>query len=418
MQEESKKIVVDDEIKNFSKKYKLEKDGWELNPKSRFCPTCNKELFYKNKSCYKKACEKNTKCNSCCLKKEKLILRKTCLDCGVEIIYKTKVGYNTTTPLCRPCIHRRNSRNTSTILKYYNLKLNGYEYHCSRCQTTVFLKSVESIRNCVKTNLCGNCRTKNYNYDIKQKFEKIQLAKRELKIIQSNRKKELKLKTHELSRLCKECGSISKLTRLHKKNPNYLCKKCRVLTPEYKKKMSEKFKLLWKDPTYRKSLTDCQLRDDVRLRKREKMVNKIKERYGKASYNPKACQIIDQINLKTGLNLRHALNGGEKIVNGYFLDGYDEVNRVVFEFDEPQHYYADGTLRSNDQKRQNDIIGHFNKMDMPILKFIRYDEKRNRMYEVLTGKEILYGKKKDVCNGRTEEGSEQKEITEILSGEH
>jgi hypothetical protein len=32
------------------------------------------------------------------------------------------------------------------------------------------------------------------------------------------------------------------------------------------------------------------------------------------------------------------LNGGEKFVAGYFLDGYDENLNIAFEYDEPKHY--------------------------------------------------------------------------------
>ena len=80
---------------------------------------------------------------------------------------------------------------------------------------------------------------------------------------------------------------------------------------------------------------------------------------------------------------------------GFFIDGYDKENNIVFEYDEPQHYYVNGRLKEKDLYRQNVLIEHISKQ-FKSPRFIRYDEKRNRLYEVLIGKEVTYGKKADL----------------------
>jgi hypothetical protein len=76
-------------------------------------------------------------------------------------------------------------------------------------------------------------------------------------------------------------------------------------------------------------------------------------------------------------NLQHAKNGGEINIGtlGYFIDAYDKDKNIVVEYDEPRHY-TDGILNEKDVIRQNEIKTLLN------CKFYRYDEKRNRLYQV------------------------------------
>ena len=41
-----------------------------------------------------------------------------------------------------------------------------------------------------------------------------------------------------------------------------------------------------------------------------------------------------------GWKLRHAMNGGEYYIKelGYWVDGYDKENNIIYEFDEHQHF--------------------------------------------------------------------------------
>ena len=74
---------------------------------------------------------------------------------------------------------------------------------------------------------------------------------------------------------------------------------------------------------------------------------------------------------------KHAKNNNaEEMILWYYPDGYDKEKNIVFEYDESHHYYKDGSLKSKDIKRQKEIIKHTN------CNFYRYDEKRNRLYEV------------------------------------
>jgi len=59
------------------------------------------------------------------------------------------------------------------------------------------------------------------------------------------------------------------------------------------------------------------------------------------SYNPKACKIFDEISEKNNIHIQHAMNGGEYHIKelGYFVDGYDKENNVVYEYDEKYHKY-------------------------------------------------------------------------------
>ena len=97
-----------------------------------------------------------------------------------------------------------------------------------------------------------------------------------------------------------------------------------------------------------------------------------------AAYNKKGCEYIDKLNEEKGWHLQHALNGGEIEVGGYFLDGYDEKNNIVFEYDEPKHYkdVYNNILKDKDIERQNYIIQKLH------CDFYRYNEKINLLYEV------------------------------------
>jgi hypothetical protein len=59
------------------------------------------------------------------------------------------------------------------------------------------------------------------------------------------------------------------------------------------------------------------------------------------SFNKEACKIFDEISLKENIHIQHAMNGGEYYIKelGYWVDGYDKKNNVVYEFDEEFHKY-------------------------------------------------------------------------------
>ncbi|MCK9445437.1 hypothetical protein M0Q50_00920 [bacterium] len=65
-------------------------------------------------------------------------------------------------------------------------------------------------------------------------------------------------------------------------------------------------------------------------------------------FNKNACKIFDDISIKERIFIQHAMNGGEYYIKelGYWVDGYDKENNIVYEFDEKYHKY----------KKEKDII--------------------------------------------------------------
>ena len=55
------------------------------------------------------------------------------------------------------------------------------------------------------------------------------------------------------------------------------------------------------------------------------------------NYNTDACNTFEEINKEFGWDGRHAENGGEIQVRGWFLDYYEPTQNIAIEFDEPYH---------------------------------------------------------------------------------
>lgn len=117
-----------------------------------------------------------------------------------------------------------------------------------------------------------------------------------------------------------------------------------------------------------------EVKDKIRLYRSEKY----KKNGGRMNFSEKACKYIEQLNIKYNWNLQHALNGGEILCLGYWLDGYDKNLNIVFEYDEPHHYkdLENNILNNKDIKRQNKIIENLH------CKFYRYNEYLDLFYEV------------------------------------
>lgn len=80
------------------------------------------------------------------------------------------------------------------------------------------------------------------------------------------------------------------------------------------------------------------------------------------NFNKSACQIFDKISKANGIKIQHALNGGEFHIKelGYWVDGYDKDNNVVYEYDEKRHFDVYGNLKQKDVDRHNQIINFLN----------------------------------------------------------
>jgi hypothetical protein len=94
------------------------------------------------------------------------------------------------------------------------------------------------------------------------------------------------------------------------------------------------------------------------------------ERYGEAffhiipKYNPLTIQIFDELSERLNINIQHALNGGEKKFQKYWVDGYIKEYNICIEYDEHRHKFN----QEYDIERQAYIENNFN------CKFIRIEE--------------------------------------------
>ena len=73
-------------------------------------------------------------------------------------------------------------------------------------------------------------------------------------------------------------------------------------------------------------------------------------------YNPRGCDYFNKLMEEKGIRIQHAENGGELYIKelGYWVDGYDKENNVVYEWGEKKHY-INGILREKDSIRQKEI---------------------------------------------------------------
>ena len=102
-----------------------------------------------------------------------------------------------------------------------------------------------------------------------------------------------------------------------------------------------------------------EVRRKLRLKRIER-INSDLERFGKSilpNFNIKGCEFFDKIMIENKCYIRHALNDGEYFIEdlGYWLDGYDEENNIVYEWDERHHYDVYGNLLEKDINRQREI---------------------------------------------------------------
>ena len=141
-------------------------------------------------------------------------------------------------------------------------------------------------------------------------------------------------------------------------------------------KMSNEFRNKCKERQIGKKYSDI-----TKQKLRILAIERMKNQKVIAAYNPKACCFIEELNQKLGVNLKHALNGGEEIISGYYLDGYDKEKNIVFEYDESHHYSL--RKRQKDLNRQNILID--------VLKpkmFLRYNEIDKELVDIISNSKI------------------------------
>ena len=116
--------------------------------------------------------------------------------------------------------------------------------------------------------------------------------------------------------------------------------------------------------------------NETRYKLRLSAIKRIEKQGIVRAFNPKACIFIDKLNQEKGWNLQHAENGGEVELYGYFVDGYDRERNIIFEYDESHHYDIRGNLKTEDVKRQKNLLEKINPS-----KFFRYDEMNKKLYD-------------------------------------
>ena len=111
---------------------------------------------------------------------------------------------------------------------------------------------------------------------------------------------------------------------------------------------------------------------------REKMkasaIARIKRNGSATGVNREACKFIDEIGNRNGFNFKHALNGGEKWIDVFAVDGYDESQRIAFEYDEP--YHEKRKQKCLDLSRTKRILATGTAKEV-----IRYSQKYNKLYK-------------------------------------
>jgi len=116
-------------------------------------------------------------------------------------------------------------------------------------------------------------------------------------------------------------------------------------------------------------------RRKLSIKSKEQMLKRI-ELLGitpRPNFSLNGCKYLDGLGSEKKWNIRHALNGGEKRIICYFVDGYDENQNVVIEYDEPRHYDIYGQLKEKDRVRMFDIISSTK------CKFYRYNERKKEL---------------------------------------
>ena len=119
-------------------------------------------------------------------------------------------------------------------------------------------------------------------------------------------------------------------------------------------------------------LTGIVRREDTKEKLRILRLQQISDQGVVRCFNKNACDFIDAFGIKRGFSFIHGNNGGEIMLNGYMVDGYDKERNIVFEYDEDKHEAFKQKMK--DLKRTDRIISKIG------CKILRYSQKYNRFY--------------------------------------
>ncbi len=286
-----------------------------------------------------------------------------CTDCNKEFI--NKAGLSS---------HTRNGCST----KHKNKK---FTWNCPICECEILYNTKNGLKYAKNNNvLCTECRQDTYitSSETREKISNTLKKKYESGEIKPNmegahreesRKKQSKTKTgRNLSTSHKENikNSISnsdkfkksiKCEKRGKKISNAL--KGRKFSEEHKVNLSINHADVSGsgNPFYGKSHTEETRR---RLRKNSiDRINNARENGFQLTpfYNKRACVYFDKLMVENNIHIQHAENGGEFYIEElcYWVDGYDEENNIVYEWDEKQHFKSNGEYIEKDIIRQKEI---------------------------------------------------------------
>jgi hypothetical protein len=147
--------------------------------------------------------------------------------------------------------------------------------------------------------------------------------------------------------------------------------------------LSEHSKRKWQTPEYKNKMAAIHNSHEYRRKLRELTIQRLKDHNISPRANKTACQFFDRLNGIVLWNIQHAGNGGEVVIDGYFLDGYEADLKRVWEYDEPAHNKLCNRIK--DMKRQFDLV-HSGK----VKEIYRYQERSQKVW--LTYKDgVFYG---------------------------
>lgn len=137
-----------------------------------------------------------------------------------------------------------------------------------------------------------------------------------------------------------------------KNNPMYEKSAYDIWIKKYGKEETDK---KWKERSKKisKTLTGKECSEEARKNMRISANKRIEKQYGQImpNHSLRGCEMIRWYNMYYGFNFRHAENGGEVCIGGYWPDGLDEKRKTIIEIDE-KHHFDNGNLRQKDIRRQ------------------------------------------------------------------
>ena len=311
----------------------------------RFCPNCNKKIKYKTEIIYKTAKLKNSDCKSCS-KIGRKISEETRKKMSIShhgrkhtIESKKKMS------IVKKGINLGKKLSEETKRKISNSNIG--KHHLSKEQIKHLTKIRTSkpvskeTREKMSKSQTGKIRSDEYKLKMSL-ICKITQPKGENSIhFGKKHSKETKRKISEKNKGRK----LSKETKEKISNGN----KGKIRTDEYKLKMS----MIKTGKTHTTGSI---------LKMRLSRIKEIESKYGQVipNYNTTACQYFNKIMEETNIFIQHAENLGEYHIKeiGYWLDGYDKENNIVYEWDEKRHFDNKGNLKPHDIQREKEIINH------------------------------------------------------------